>query len=375
MGTLLSIANKSNQDDELSQLHKNHENILQKFPSNFDILCDGGSINNCTHLQRLVQLVAKTNCSNIYDENAYHLIMLLNDYHHILAQHDTDEEFEFIVNAFGDCNIFKCQRFRRNYRDRYETKENNINNKQNNISSLNIYDEIIDKIHCYFLHTYNMCYRLSNKDKKTLHINDNSSEKSELFVNAEMLRLSQLLSKRRYKIQHECNISSSRFDRKYNQLTQDYEDSKAENTGTYSYGFKFEYGYFNEYEADDTNNVIVVSAKYSSVKQELINNDIATINIEQFNNEYKKAKLHLCSYYCRKHFGSFIDTKMVSYYYDKKDNNPKFEWIFLCEYILALMIYCNYDYLQYEFSKTYRENKENNKHNNFFYFGKYLKIA
>ena len=37
------------------------------------------------------------------------------------------------------------------------------------------------------------------------------------------------------------------------------------------------------------------------------------------------------------------------------------------------MIYCNYDVLQYEFSKTYRESIS--KHNNFYHLGKYLKMA
>eukprot|EP01084_Bolivina_argentea_P307021 530609_1 len=42
------------------------------------------------------------------------------------------------------------------------------------------------------------------------------------------------------------------------------------------------------------------------------------------------------------------------------------------QHVQSLMIYCNFDELQNEFSKTYREFSGMN-HNNFYYWGKYLK--
>ncbi len=68
----------------------------------------------------------------------------------------------------------------------------------------------------------------------------------------------------------------------------------------------------------------------------MISNDIATMNVEQFNNEYKKSQIHFNSRHCK---------NMVSC-------NEKI--VLTLQHVLVLMIYCNYTNLQNQFSKTYR---------------------
>ena len=45
------------------------------------------------------------------------------------------------------------------------------------------------------------------------------------------------------------------------------------------------------------------------------------------------------------------------------------------EHLLVIMIYCNYDKLQYEFKKTYRINDNGKSHRNYYHLGKYLSTA
>ncbi len=97
-------------------------------------------------------------------------------------------------------------------------------------------------------------------------------------------------------------------------------------------------------------NSMKISVKYSSLKNELTQNNIAMINMDQFNNEYNKSKIHLETYFRKEHYPN-IDI----------------------EHLLSLMTYCNYTKLQNKFSETYYKNI--NKHNTFYNLGKNIKIS
>eukprot|EP01084_Bolivina_argentea_P095757 172135_1 len=101
---------------------------------------------------------------------------------------------------------------------------------------------------------------------------------------------------------------------------------------------------------DEDNKCIYIRAKHGNMKEELTSNSIATMNIHQFDNEYCKAKWHFDSY-TRKRQQHLQNLEL--------------------EHLLALMVYCNFDDLQCEFSKTYRESVRD--HCNFYYLGKRLK--
>eukprot|EP01084_Bolivina_argentea_P132471 233775_1 len=152
----------------------------------------------------------------------------------------------------------------------------------------------------------------------------------------------------------------------------------------FSFGQLFTYGYEDEnadnVHLDGTDKLDPkqnVFPKYASFKEELTQNDIALLLIDQYNNEYQKAFLRFTSHYCKKTFQPFsgqicgprfkcggnIGRAMIHH-----------ERAFLMEYVLAVIIYCNYDNLQFQFSKTYRCNGAQ-QHNNFYYLAKYLKIC
>eukprot|EP01084_Bolivina_argentea_P273266 465436_1 len=106
------------------------------------VICPKGSLQKCPCFTRL------SNSLDVYDKyNAeYHemidklnILEILNDYLHLLHQHDGDEEFEMMTNMLSQCNIKTCVAIRRNYRDR--TKEQSKHNS-------NVNYQILDKIHC-----------------------------------------------------------------------------------------------------------------------------------------------------------------------------------------------------------------------------------
>eukprot|EP01084_Bolivina_argentea_P036055 66734_1 len=140
--------------------------------------------------------------------------------------------------------------------------------------------------------------------------------------------------------------------KRYNQL----EESiiKSDKSGWYCFGHSFEYGYVGE-----NGGGILINKKYNSFKEELTQNNMSTVSIEQFDCEYKKSKNKLQSLYCRQYFQDYIDDNGI-------------HWIFTVDDIIAILMYCNYDVLQYEFSRTYRSNNGQH-HNEFFHFGQFMK--
>eukprot|EP01083_Nonionella_stella_P006981 20203_1 len=132
---------------------------------------------------------------------------------------------------------------------------------------------------------------------------------------------------------------------KYNQLG----DGLAIHDKLYSFGTEFVYGYKGEGKHNYMSYTPIYK-KYDNLKLEMTQNDMYRLTIDQFDAETQKANIHLLSHHCKKYF------RDVS-----------------IEHILSLMIYSNYDRLQYEFSKTYRENSM--AHNQFFHLAKYLKMS
>eukprot|EP01084_Bolivina_argentea_P066464 121144_1 len=278
---------------------------------------------------------------------------ILNDFLHLLSEHNidsNDQQFEIITNSLGCCNINTCDIFARNYRDRSKTIISTIDETEP--VQERVWREIFDRIHCHFAHCVDIGNRISLKKKQSLHLEQKDDD-------AENVCLVDKLMKERYNIIKTCNNKTSknyntfnnRMKMKFIQFNEKSDEIKDENiqltAGMYSFGTKFNYGYARE--TWDKNGVIV-KQKYSSLKEELTTNKISAISLKQFMTETQKAILHFNAEYCKKKFNSD----------------------FVLECALALMIYCNYDVLQYEFSKTYRDNI--NKHNNYYHLGKYLKM-
>eukprot|EP01083_Nonionella_stella_P025711 70828_1 len=314
-----------------------HEEFTPSEETKYECTRSDMDVSKCIHLERLCSQMQRYHLTSNATEFASHIHLLLDDFLHLLSMHQN--QFDIITHRFGVCDINQCNIIRRNYRNR-NTKMNQTTHHLENACM-----QILDKIHCYYSHCYDIGNKLTSKDHAI--INEQKCEQIDdvdrLLRNQTIIPMKRIQKRIRQSCQHINGIqqTSSKYN---NQLIQ-----PIINDQMYSFGIEFCYGYDTEY---NTENAIKIKAKYASLKHELTHNEISHINIEQFNVEYSKAQIHFNSHYRRKH-AMMGELKM--------------------HHLLALLIYCNYDFLQCEFSKTYRDNIS--EHNNFYYLGKYIKIA
>eukprot|EP01084_Bolivina_argentea_P319351 553917_1 len=299
----------------VSDLMNPHLNSIRQTNAETDKICVDGSVKFCSSFSRLNAVISQYQVENTdIDQNQQITRQLLDDYLHLLSKHNTEKDFLFITNTFGKCKAVKrCHHLRRHTRDR-----NNIQNEM----KINAHTEIFDKIHCHFMHYDNVAYQLLDRYRLKC---------SQILPNAKMLA-----TKTKY--------------------------------GKYSFGKRFIYGYPGEnMHVSHGQTAEIFSLKYKHLKEELLTNEIFVATTEQFKLEYRKAKMHLNSQYCR---ANFIEWTQY------RQNILIQTWKISVENILSLMFYCNYDRLQNELSKTYRESTDKFKnHKEFYHLGKMLKIT
>eukprot|EP01084_Bolivina_argentea_P117287 208311_1 len=295
---------------------------------------------SCSNLQTLNEVMKNYHNEAIQSiKSDINFNTLLDHFLHLFYKHNTDEEFQFIMECFEKCYIEKCDKFRRHY-----TRASNNGS---------ILQQLLDKVHCYFCHSIDVGNRLSINEKNMIYCTEKDSQNQ--FVVDSKIRVSALnkIQKlKREKYQHICKAVTRLS--KYNQF-----EPKVKNFKFYAFGEEFKYSendhclsilYGKYNNKREYGKHTVVYPKFITLKVELVNNNVAQITLEQFNNEYQKAKSHLFSAYCK---NTYIDITL--------------------EHILSLMIYCNYTEVQYKFSKTYRKNIH--QHSNFYHLGKHIKLA
>eukprot|EP01084_Bolivina_argentea_P176804 305895_1 len=300
-----------------------------------------GNISACNSLLKLSKIMNtyyKMN-ENIFDSPIVHI---LNYFLHLIHEHNTNQEFEFIYTKFECCDIKKRAAF-----------------KLYNDQQTSVYYDILDKIHCYYLHSYDIGHRLSKSDRiminyiDSIHSNeqkhDEKDDNSFKLRNKRIFQTKNILSQKRTT----RNINIARHD-KYRSLfspTSKPIDAQLQ----YDFGFNFKYGYYDEEAYDNGNGTvpILVTNKYKTLKQELLHNKIAKISIGQFDKEYQKTGIHFKSDYCKAQFFIVDDDIQWTFYWTSETTLKQ---SLNTQHLLSLMIYCNFTQLQYKFSKTYREN-------------------
>eukprot|EP01084_Bolivina_argentea_P150917 263484_1 len=300
-------------------------------------------IKDCLHFERFESVMVQYSIEkNMLNEQHIDITLILNDFLFLHNNYKDNDQFEFIYNELGGyCNMNSCEMFRRNYRNRkYDMDMNQHSNSTDTISK----QQILDKLHCFYHHSFDIGYKLHSKENSIgykLH-----SKEEHILTNYKIMQMHQHLSKhqtyaRSNKTSNILHYSKAKFNQFYMK--------KDENYKMYSFGIQFKYGYHNEdtymmYNDEKEwteQNAINVSPKYKSLKEELTNNNISTISINQFDIELKKAHIH-------------FDTDYRKEMYSKVK----------IEHLLSLMIYCNQTELQNKFSETYYRNIS--EHNNFF---------
>eukprot|EP01083_Nonionella_stella_P014102 39652_1 len=330
--------------------------------------------------------------------NEYSTVRLLDDYHHLLSAHD--HEFEEIYNNLIPCSVNTCSSYTRNHRDRssinnrdkYNSFVRETKNRTNDrIKAINTM-QIIDQIHCYFLHTFDALYRLNRNDQTKLtkrmelmlqkeketdeketdvsiiesDDNDDKEEHMSLRVRAMSQHMEDVTNTQRK--ESSSSRRSSRFSRvtntqkrgaKYCRLERELSRGKSQQMNetdidtkmmaedkphnavhdiVYSFGVRF------EYDKSKKHHQWYVKPKRQTLKDELVNNEWRSFNMESWREVYESAL----------HYAQTRRIKEEYVLHDTGDIPSGVSSVMSVDNLIALMVYCNFDKLQAEFSASYR---------------------
>eukprot|EP01083_Nonionella_stella_P040765 110528_1 len=115
------------------------------------IKCNG-AISKCDHFKHLLAMISaylKSSDLKMIDIDA-----ILTDYLHLVHEHDDDNDFEFIHNTMNaaKCDVLNCNIYIRNHRNRNKT--NLSDSFRSDDPVLTVKQQILDKIHCHYVHSF-----------------------------------------------------------------------------------------------------------------------------------------------------------------------------------------------------------------------------
>eukprot|EP01084_Bolivina_argentea_P178801 309050_1 len=344
----------------------------------------------CASVKRMVTSITCYHRNNIPDK--VELREITDDFLHILSMHNGDEQYgtiySKIMKNIGECDIKQCNIFSRNYRERNVSQDgyHKIKELYNSDETKDIvYQQILDKIHCHYLHSYDTGHRISPTEKISIENQiENIDDKLEPVVglNNKLLVTNKIISPK-------CNqFLRSRSNKFMTSIIISTEETKVEDEHKDQFDKTYNFGVSFEYTNKDYGGHLVFP-KYSSIKEEFISNPFSTLCIEQFNQEYEKAALKFNSLFC-KQFISKTNKEVNHMMNMKKSVASQMGGVLAdselinCElskqHLLALMIHCNYTELCYQFNKTYRKITKHEtiesiigRHGKFYFWAKTLK--
>eukprot|EP01084_Bolivina_argentea_P108232 193426_1 len=379
-------------------------NIVDKYDYLFhpsDIYCASNEtcvVEQCVSLIRIRNLLrnhksnVKTEQKQSFNEKQhinYNNIDLLNDFNHLLFTHSNDFEdiYDALIHQHNErmlCDIKQCLILKRNQRDR------TIDNTQlyvNKYPTYVIQEQLMDKIHCHYFHSFDIGYKFTQSERQYLQI-----EKDEKCKDAEDIKMDYS-----YQIKQIHDLIQSKHE--LLQCVDGLERLKNKNSKfisanitEYSYGYRYFYWpfYKNNNNVYDKANYYKLAhqpepnqgyllgdwyiyKKYHNFKQELLYNEICRINKFQWNNLLEKAKTHTVT-----NKGREIKcerTKECCEFYELT-----YQQQIETHHLIAVMIYCNYDILQRKFTETFRRKDENEsneqmkkRHQEYYHLGRFLR--
>eukprot|EP01084_Bolivina_argentea_P090459 163010_1 len=305
------------------------------------------SVERCSSLKRIVGILSLYKDFNKSEEIAASLSTfqsfqhVVNDYQHALQQHDNFASvYNFVVKNNGlTCNINQCKIFFRN-----NQKKKGIS-LQCNDKNILLYMDILDTVHCYFVHTIDIGYAVNDRPQ-----NMSTSSRRSIAFDEEMNNLKSFVSaKRKYSYKNNggmmnkfmTELKSDEMISKVDEETKMYKDEEEKMHPTmYSFGERFDYW-------DNKRRHV---AKYGSIKEEILYNDgVFRQNKDLYNIMYQKAN-------------HFLANSNAIRLLKCNQKNPYRIDIGACikvENIMVIIFYTDFDTLSSDFSKTFRKLKPN----------------
>eukprot|EP01083_Nonionella_stella_P064811 169266_1 len=339
---------------------------------------------------------------------------LINDYHHILQEHldkDTvsnNRAFEAIhdkMSKYIDCDICSCKHYKRNERDR----ENQCNDDIP--YSIAPMIDILDTIHCYFIHSFDTGYRIDATHHQQMIMDpeqQTSDENSDnLCHDVEMKRLKLYLYNKRKslneisglsrRVKHYKFCTPNTSDRRKRDrrgkshdesgcsllscadtdsiaslaslasiastvhsyascrsLSESSLRSSMNLDNMYSFGHRFYYWpyYKDKDEKDVWNSGYMfcdwyIDPKHSNLKEEILYNQIHTLSVDKY--EVAKRKAQTLYRSC-----AIQSIQCDTHFFEDTYGIGKNDHMSM-QHILCLILYTDFDVMCYEFSKTFRK--------------------
>eukprot|EP01084_Bolivina_argentea_P062482 114267_1 len=362
----------------------------------------GVHLDNCNALKRLENVLKSykkwTSSVCLFKQNdvdiatiicgEYSICELLNDFHHLMYKHSFDEIYKCLKVK---CNAFthQCGCLLRNNRDRSAMNDDKRKELYFGCTETEevITQQTLDRIHCYLCHSYDCGLLLTQTERKQTIENENKEDNFNFNFN--MIKLHSMLSKKQSLRRNVCGDVRSGVNNKYSFGLESNNNNDMENksnelqtmvsntVNTYDFGIR--YCYFNEKGGERRwgSDVYHISPIYSCIKTEMLRNKISPITITQWNDILKGAE----NMYGTDKAKSIIvscDHCVAATARARIKNGEQISLNHLC----SVLIYCNNDKVQYEFSKTYRKlndiegiNSLIKRHSEFAYLGYFLRNA
>ena len=331
---------------------------------------------------------------------------IISDYHHLLSIHLNQTKLIHLQNLeiINDtiyknklqCNINQCKQYLRYHRDREKIDDiNHIINTENKNNDdicykVRFYSDLMDTIHCYFIHGFDDGSRLRIRDLTSMKPNiinyDDIKDETSIPYNDDNLKqLQQLLltpKKLIHKIRGQQRINYNKFNNfignnENNNDDDDTEDKKENddkkvNENNCCIGLKFYYWSYYKNKIDEDTiyhpgfkfSDWFINKKYDNFKQEMLSNKIHSINLKLFNYVlYKSTNLIKQS----DHIQS-IKSSLVPTYGIQED------YKITAENVMALIFYTDFDKLRNDFAQTFKKlssvetNQEIKERNREFWF-------
>eukprot|EP01084_Bolivina_argentea_P210261 357953_1 len=112
-------------------------------------------------------------------------VSVLDEYIHILQKHNNENDLDKILDLmsnkhnFRECTLNNCVLATRYHRDR----RNQSHFNKDNDKYVEFYRNLIDQIHCFLFHLYDTGLRVSNKDKMSNNVYDETNWVDNTFAN------------------------------------------------------------------------------------------------------------------------------------------------------------------------------------------------
>eukprot|EP01084_Bolivina_argentea_P203239 347155_1 len=329
-----------------------------------------GSIETCGYFKQLVlqyQLYGVHDESLSTQQNGTTIGDLINNFHHLIENHDkNDKEFQYIYNALGNaCKINTCKPFQRYYCRQFDDYPNIFANTDRKLALLR---QILDQIHCHYTHQYDVGLRFM---PETI---DNNDEKHEYTTQHHQYNI------------HKPQKFASHFNTTHTSTNNN--EKIDEYTKIYSYSYSFNYWdnckdctdiSYNDLTYDDL--YVANKYKFSNLKEELFNHEkdfrLGTINVWfGYSHEYiQTPAAKMLSAKSAKYWTatSHFPDHPSKYGYDENKCITQ-------QNMTTIVIYCNEDIFQANFSETYRAITDNeplvnikDRHSAYYWFAKLLR--